>query len=462
MKNRILVSVTPEEISMALVLDDYLCEYVLERENNEHIVGNIFKGRVKNLLKGIQVAFIDVGREKNVFFYNNEQISINEGQSMLIQVIKDAMGSKGPRAGAQISLAGRYAVFLPDADYIGVSKNIEEESERLRLKEIVERNRLLGNGIIVRTVASGCSEEELKKDINYLSGLWQSIAARAKREEAPALLYREVDLPIRIVRDYLNDSIDELVVDDKETFSRMKELMDFSYPNYKGKMTFYEQKENIFKHYSIDTQISCLNSRKVPLSCGGYLVFDYTEALTVIDVNTGSYKGENNLEDTAFFTNMQAVAEIAKQIRLRDLGGIIIIDFIDMGKTENKKKIVESLEQAMAKDKMKPRVLGITNLGLVEMTRKKTRQNTAATLFAECPVCDGGGYVKSPETVCMEIRRQLRNIKSSKPVLVKAHPLVSDWFVNHEMQNLPRDKKVKVQAVDGMHPEVFTLLNDDL
>lgn len=459
MKNRILVSATPEEISMALVLDGCLYEYVLERENKEHIVGNIFKGRVKNLLKGIQSAFIDVGRDKNVFFYNNDKTSLHEGQTMLVQVIKDAMGSKGPRAGSQISLAGRYAVYLPDADYIGISKNIQDEEERAKLKEIVEKNRPPGSGIIVRTVALGCSEDELKKDIEYLAGLWQSIATRAKRTEAPALLYREVDLPIRIVRDYLNASIDELVIDDKETFNKMKELVSFSYPNYQGEIILYKQNENIFRHYDVDTQIANLNIRKVPLSCGGYLVFDYTEALTVIDVNTGSYKGENSLEDTAFFTNMQAVAEIARQIRLRDLGGIIIIDFIDMADPENKKKIVESLEQAMVKDKMKPRVLGITALGLVEMTRKKTRQNTAAALFSECPVCDGSGYVKSPETVCVEIRRKLREMKNSRPVLIKAHPMVAEWFISHELENLPRDKKIKMQAVEGMHPEVFTLLD---
>lgn len=459
MKTRILVSATPEEVSMALVVDGCLLEYVLERENNEHIVGNIFKGKVKNLLKGIQAAFIDVGRDKNVFFYNNEKMPLSEGQAVSVQITKDAMGNKGPRATTQISLAGRYAVYLPGVSYVGISKNINDEEERNRLKNIAESMMIEDAGIIVRTVAQGCTEEELQSDIEYLAGLWRSIEVRSKRIDAPALLYREVDLPIRIVRDYLNDNIDEIIVDDKDVYSRMKELISFSCSHYKGEIKQYSNKESIFKYYNVNDQITNLNVRKVPLSCGGYLVFDYTEALTVIDVNTGSYKGESRLEDTAFFTNMQASAEIARQIRLRDIGGIIIVDFIDMAQPENKKKILDALEKALAGDKMKPRVLDITTLGLIEITRKKTRQNTAAALFASCPTCDGSGCIKSPETISVEIRRRLREIKSNKAILINAHPLVADWFVNHELDRLPRDRKVKVQAVDNMHPEVFTLLD---
>lgn len=459
MKNRILVSGTPEETSMALVMDGCLQEYVLERDNKEHIVGNIFKGRVQNLVRGIQAAFIDVDRDKNVFFYNSEQLPLSEGQPIIIQIIKDAMGSKGPRASTQLSIAGRYAVYLPHVTYIGISKNIGDEAERTRLKEIVEKSKPDNAGIIVRTVAQGSSEEELRKDIEQLAGSWRAIEARAKRTDAPALLYREVDLPIRIVRDYLNDNIDELVVDDKEVYHRMKDLIEFSYPSYKGEIVYYKQNEHIYKHFSVAEQIGKINSRKVELDCGGYLVFDYTEALTVIDVNTGSFKGESNLEETAFYTNNQAAIEIARQLRLRDIGGIIIVDFIDMSNPENRNKVKETLENALAGDKMKPRVLGITSLGLFEMTRKKTRQNTAAALFSECPVCDGSGCVRSPESISVDIRRKIREIKGSKAILIKAHPLVAEWFVAHELDNLPRDRKIKVQGVEGMHPEVFTLLD---
>lgn len=461
MKNRILVNATPEETSMAVVIGGSLQEYVIERDNKEHIVGNIFKGRVKNLLKGIQAAFIDVGRDKNVFYYNGDSLPLSEGQSILIQVIKDAMGSKGPRAVTQISLAGRYVVFLPGASYIGVSRKIADADEKQRLKELAENLRPEAGGLIVRTVAEGCSREDIEKDVEYLLGLWQSIDARAAITEAPALLHREVDLPIRIVRDYLTANIDEIVIDDQDVSQRVKELISFSYPDYAGIVHYHNQKENIFKYYGFETEIENINSRHVSLECGGYLVFDYTEALTVIDVNTGSFKGAGNLEDTAFITNMQAVREIARQIRLRDIGGIIIIDFIDMGSEENRRQILESMDAFLSGDKMKPRVLGITNLGLVEMTRKKTRQNTAAALLAECPTCQGSGYVKSPEAISVEIRRKLRDISGGRAITVKAHPTVAEWFINHELPNLPRDRKVKVQAVEGMHPEIFSLYDGE-
>ena len=461
MKNRILVNATPEETSMAVVIGGSLQEYVIERDNKEHIVGNIFKGKVKNLLKGIQAAFIDVGRDKNVFYYNGDGLPLSEGQTIMVQVVKDAMGSKGPRAVTQISLAGRYVVFLPGASYIGVSRKIADADERTRLKELAEKLLPESGGLIVRTVAEGSSSEEIKKDVEYLEGLWQSIDARAARTAAPALLHREVDLPIRIVRDYLTANIDEIIIDDKSVCQRVNELISFSYPDYTGTIHYHSQKENIFKYYGFENEIENINARHVSLHCGGYLVFDYTEALTVIDVNTGSFKGAGNLEDTAFITNMEAVKEIARQIRLRDIGGIIIIDFIDMGTEENRQQILESMDTYIAGDKMKPRVLGITSLGLVEMTRKKTRQNTAAALLSECPTCHGSGYVKSPEAVSVEIRRKLRDISGGRAIIVKAHPTVAEWFSNYELPNLPRDRKVKVQAVEGMQPETFSLYDGE-
>ncbi|MDR3348339.1 MAG: Rne/Rng family ribonuclease [Acidaminococcales bacterium] len=456
--NRILISVTPGEVSMALVADGILQEYVLERNNEQRIVGNIFKGRVKNILKGIQAAFIDIGYSRNVFFYNGDKLDLSEGQSIIVQIVKDAMGSKGPRAVTRPALAGRYVVFLPGANYLGISKNIADPAERARLREIAVAGRPKKAGLIVRTVAAGRDAEAIQKDIRYLEGLWNSIEARSQRAKSPALLHREADLPVRAVRDYLNDGIDEIVVDDKETWQIISDLVSFSYSDYKGRIVNYRQAEPIYSHYRLDAAIDGLNARRVGLGCGGYLVFDYTEALTVIDVNTGSYKGETNLEETAFFTNLQAGKEIARQIRLRDIGGIIVIDFIDMANEGNRDKTLKNLNDALSGDRMKPRVLGITALGLVEMTRKKSRQNTAAALFAECPVCGGSGYVKSPETVAVAVRRKLAGTTGSRPLILQAHPLVAEWFTNCELQRLPRGLKIKVQAVENMHPETFAIL----
>lgn len=461
MSSRILISVTPEENMMALVKDKLLCEYMLERNNQEHLVGNIYKGRVKNIVSGIQAAFIDVGREKNVFLYNGEEENLHEGQNLLVQIVKDSIGSKGPRAITQISLPGRYVVFLPGANYIGISRKISSNEEKARLQCLVELLKPDNAGIIVRTVAQDCEEEELKKDIDYLKGLWQSLEVRSNRTKAPSLLYREVDLPIRIVRDYLNNDIDDLIVDDEITYQRIKELVSYSYPSYKGNIVFHDNKKDIFSFYNVEQEIKKLVERKVELSCGGYLVFDNTEALTVIDVNTGSFRGENNLECTALLTNIEAVYEIARQLRLRDIGGIIIIDFIDMSDLENRKKVLKSLEIAFSGDRMKPKVLGITNLGLVEVTRKKSRQGTNAALFKDCPVCGGSGIVRSPEAISVDIRRKIRKIKNSKALLLQAHPIVAQWFINNELPQLNKEKKIKVQAVNDMHPECFSLLDAD-
>lgn len=459
MSSRILVNVTPEESRMVLVKNDLLYEYMLERNNHEHIVGNIFKGTVKNILNGIQAVFIDVGRDRNVFLYNGEEDTLSEGQSIVVQIIKDAMGSKGPRAITQISLPGRYVVFLPDADYIGISRKISCVEERARLQSLVEEMKPAGAGIIVRTVAQSCTKEELQKDIEYLNGLWQAITMRNARTKAPTLLYREVDLPIRVVRDYLNNDIDELIIDDEVTYQRVKELVEYSYPSYQGKIICHDNKKDIFSFYGVEQDIKNLVARRVNLACGGYLIFDNTEALTVIDVNTGSFRGESNLENTALVTNLQAAEEIARQIRLRDIGGIIIIDFIDMHDLENRNEILQILEESFVGDRMKPRVLGITNLGLVEVTRRKARQGTNAALFDDCPVCGGGGKVRSPEAISVDIRRQLRESKNNNAVLLQAHPKVAEWFINNELPRLSKDRKVKVQAVNDMHPECFTLLD---
>ena len=457
---RILISVTPEEISMALVCNERLLEYILERNNEERIVGSIFKGKVKNLAKGIEAAFIDIGREKNAFFYNSAGIDITMGQNIVVQIIKDAMGSKGPRASLQISLPGRYIVFLPEADYIGVSKNIADINERERLRNFIETIKPKDVGVIVRTVAEGVGEEELKKDFLYLQSIWNSLKKRIQIANAPCLLYREIDLPLRVMRDYLNEDIDEIIVDNKETANIIKDFIKTGYSNYKGKVTYYENNENIYSYFQIDSNIENISARKVSLKSGGYLVFDHTEALHIIDVNTGSFKGADTLEHTALDTNLEAAEEVARQIRLRDLGGIIIIDFIDMHDPIHKELVIKKLESSVLGDKMKPRVLGITHLGLVEMTRKKTRQNMATTLLVECPVCHGSGKVKSPETISVEIRRKIRTIKNSRPLILQAHPQVAEWFLTYELERVSRDKKVKVQSIENMHPETYTLLFD--
>jgi ribonuclease G len=474
MNKSIITNVMPEETRVALLEDNEIMEISIERSESGHLVGNIYKGRVKNVLPGMQAAFVDIGREKNAFLYTGDSgrqaagQHLTVGQDVLVQIAKDAMGDKGPRATISLTLPGRYIVLMPNVDYIGISRRIEDETERDRLRRLAEKIRPEGMGVIVRTVAAGKSQEDLTKDMAYLANMWSTLSARAKRTNAPALIYRDADLVVRIVRDYLTDDVTEFVIDSQEAYNRVIDLLTFISPELIPCVKLYEATgpdSDIFSRFQLDAKLEELYNRRVDLACGGYLVIDHTEALTVIDVNTGKFVGNTNLSETVFQTNLEAAAQIARQLRLRDIGGIIIIDFIDMDKPEQRTAVLAALETALKKDRTKFNVLGITSLGLVEMTRKKARQNINGMLYNRCPCCLGKGRIKSPETVAIDIKRELRRLnKRSRPggqLLLQVHPQVAEFLARQgELKRLEQEtaRTLTVEATPGINPEVFSLL----
>lgn len=478
MAKNIIVNIGPEEARMALLQEGELLEVSVERTDSGNIVGNIYKGKIKNVLPGMQAIFVDIGRDKNAFLYTGdiaprsagsssvgEVINLTVGQDIIVQIVKDAIGTKGPRATTHLTLPGRYVVLMPTVDYIGISRRIESEAERERLKLLAEKVRPPGMGMIVRTVAEGKNENDLRKDIEYLNNLWSALSARSKRAHAPTLLYRDVDLVIRIVRDHLTPDIDQFIVDNREAYGRVCDLLNFSSPELSQRVVLYEGKEDVFANYGLDKEIDKLGQRCVWLKCGGYIVIDRTEALTVVDVNTGKYVGNTNLADTVLHTNIEAAAEIARQIRLRDIGGIIIIDFIDMDKDEHKKAVLSALGEKLKNDRTKTNVLGLTGLGLVEMTRKKSRQNLESMLYTECPCCAGRGLVQSPETVMINLRRQLRKQINQRQgqggLVIQVHPSVAALFERPGVLSLLEKemcRTIRIEGVMSMHPEVFTVL----
>ncbi|MBP2644668.1 MAG: ribonuclease, Rne/Rng family [Firmicutes bacterium] len=465
-----LVNSMPEETRMALLEDGKLVEVAVERSESGHIVGNVYKGRVQNVLPGMQAAFIDIGWEKNGYLYLGEmaetgiQTPLTAGQEIIVQVIKDSIGTKGPRLTAKLTLPGRYVVLMPTYNYIGVSRRIGENQERNRLRQAAETLKSDGMGLIVRTVAEGKSLEDLKRDCEYLTNLWRTLSARAKRVKAPSLLYRDVDMVIRLVRDYFSPVIQAFVIDNAEAFSRMKDLLNFTDPELVPRLELYNGQENIFSCYRVEEELDKLAERKIWLTCGGYLVIDRTEALTVIDVNTGKYIGHSSLADTIWHTNLEAAEEISRQIRLRDIGGIIIIDFIDMEEEEHRQSVLAALSQSLKKDRTKTNVLGLTQLGLVEMTRKKVRQDWENIVYQDCPSCSGRGRVSSPSTVVNNVSRKLRQLavngKLKGRITVQVHPQVA-VVLKCEVSRLSREvaKPLTLEAVPTMKCEEYVILS---
>ena len=478
MAKRIIVNVIPEETRMAMAEDSLLLEVAVERTESSYMVGNIYKGRVENVLPGMQAAFINIGIGKNAFLYAGDifphksfqrlvsEDNLTVGAEIMIEIVKDAMGSKGPRATTHFSIPGRYVVVMPSVDYVGVSRRIESPEERSRLRALAEKIRPKGMGVIVRTVAEGHSEDELARDFQYLNNLWSALTAKAKRAKAPLLLYRDADLAVRIIRDHVKDDIDEVIVDNVDTHARMVELAKFISPDLVNKISLYKAQTDIFTHYGIEDEWGRLADRRVDLKCGGYLIIDKTEALTVIDVNTGRFIGHSNLADTVFRANMEAAAEIARQLRLRDIGGIIVADFIDMQKEGHKKAILAELEAKLKADNTKTNVLGLTELGLVEMTRKKSRQTYESTLYENCPCCNGRGIVQSPETLIIGIHRQLRRIASKKPgaaLVLQMHPVIAEKFGGQKAaETLARELGVELtlELVQSLQMEIYSIFEE--
>ncbi len=437
----IVGNVMPEETRMAILEDGRLRDFAVERNDDMHIVNHIYKGTIQNILPSLQAAFVNIGRRRNAFIYMGDMFpraaSKEEIQQMHLSIGLSVL--KGPKVTTNISLAGRYAVLMPTVDYIGVSKKIRDEEERNRLRRIVSEIKPAGMGLIIRTVAKSVSRDELLGDLKYLLATWDSICQRYKLARKPTLLYREADLVMRMIRDHFTADVKQVVVDNREAYERICQV--FPDPAWRSRVRLYEGVAPIFEHYGIEESLKDLMSRIVPLPSGGNLVIDHTEALTVIDVNSSKYTGNGStLQDTIFHVNKEAAVEIARQLRLRDIGGIIIIDFIDMAQPTKRDEILQILTRETALDCTKTRVLGMTALNLVEITRKKARQSLYQVQFSPCDVCGGSGYLYSPETVVIQIIRRLRHMVQvhhvKGDILIEAHP---------DVLNLLKDKKRKAE-----------------
>lgn len=466
MTAKIIIGATEDETRMGLVQNGSLLEYLVERKEEKHLVGSIFKGKVCNVVRGIQAAFVDIGLEQNAFLYLGEKPNVTEGQSLVVQISKDARGTKGPTATRELTLPGRYVVLLPQADYVGISRKITDKEERERLNMICEGVRPAGMGIVVRTAATGVARELLERDVQELAADWRVLAARERVAKAPCLLRRELDLPIRIVRDYLRPELTEIVIDNLPIYKRVEELLAEMPQARDIKVTLYQGLEDIFAYNKQSEAIAAISDRQVTLPSGGYLVIDHTEAMTVIDVNSGRFSGRENLEETIMQINREAALEIARQLRLRDIGGIIVVDFIDMHTQMHKREILNALQQALAGDKMHPKVQDITVLNLVEITRKKSRQNLSSVLYAPCPVCEGSGRVQSRETLALEIKRRLRTLlkrcTSSKSLLIVANPWLAEWLAGKDIRAWERELacSLKLESDAALHVESFMILDN--
>ena len=472
----ILLNSMPEEVRMAIVAGGELQAIEMERASHSHLVGNLYRGRVQNVLPGMQAAFVDIGREKNAFLYIGDgmpkeaqqavrQQKIHIGQTLPVQIVKDAIGTKGPRATTHLTLPGRNVVLMPTAAYIGISRRIESEEERARLHGIAERICPKDMGLIIRTVAAGKTEEALAADVRYLRRLWESIQARMKLGSAPSLLYRDADLAIRMVRDSFTDEIDEVIVDDRALYQRIVELVEYASPELADRVKLYAERTPLFRKYHLEEELEKLGAREVELPSGGFIVIDKTEALTVIDVNTGRFVGKANLADTVYHTNLEAAAEILKQLRLRDIGGIIVVDFIDMEQSGQKEELLAYMREHVKSDPTKTNIVDITSLGLVEITRKKSRQNLESMIYSECPYCHGKGRVESPETVGIQISRDIRRMElsshSEDGYEVEVHELVAEELRRGRLlQPLEQEFgiRIRVMTKPGMHPENYSIL----
>lgn len=454
----ILMNVTPQETRVALVENGVLVELNLERARGFGLVGNIYKGKVNRVLPGMDAAFVDIGLERAAFLHASDvapahhealpegegvsrepiQKLLHEGQEILVQVIKDPMGTKGARLTTHITIPSRYLVLLPDNSVVGVSTRIEAEAERDRLKALLsqlQNETAAKPGLIARTAADGATHDALKQDVEFLEKLWQSIDERAKQAKAGSEVYADLPLSLRILRDMAGVSLERVRIDSRETLQKVTEFASRYMVELLPRIEHYPGERPIFDLYNIEDEIEKALDRKVELKSGGYLIFDQTEAMTTIDINTGAFVGHRNLEETTFKTNLEAAQAIARQLRLRNLGGIIIVDFIDMTQDEHKRQVLRALEKGMEKDYARSQICEVSPLGLVEMTRKRTRESLAHQLCEPCPTCGGRGYLKSAETVCFEMFREiLREARQfdAQELLVLASQSVVDLLLDEE------------------------------
>jgi ribonuclease G len=527
MAKELIINQTLNECRVALIENGEILDYLVDRgggspgsHNFKPNVGNIYKGRVVRVLPGMQSAFVDIGHEKAAFLYVDDayiptleeqreiiqkskiskeietgsgkdvgevipdemstlyesvdmrfrreiQIDrfLNEGEEILVQVAKEPISTKGPRITRHVTIAGRHIVFMPFIEHTGVSRRIEDEAERSRLKEILDSIRPEGKGVIARTVAETQSYKVLKSDFNMLVKIWKDIQKKAEKVRAPSLIHTDLTFIQRVLRDITDEDVDTIVVDDKENYKEVEKFVHRYLPNLKTKIEFYEDDNPIFEHFGIDIEIERGISNKVYLKSGGSIHIDQTEALVSIDVNTGKFVGKKTLEETILKTNLEAVKEIAYQLRLRNCGGIIIIDFIDMEREEHREAVYVALLEALKKDRAKTNVLPISALGLVEMTRKRTRETLTRVLCHTCPYCEGTGRVKSASTVCYDLVRDLAKVlKKAKgqKVYIYAHPEVNAKLCGEEFDIIEKleeeySKSLVMRAENSYHIEQYEI-----
>ena len=457
MSEEILINVTPMECRVALVENGTVQELFVERTAKSGLVSNIYKGKVVRVLPGMQAAFVEIGLSRTAFLHVSDIIwpkKINnqpepplitellyEGQMITVQVMKDMLGSKGARLTTDLSIPSRYLVYMPFGEHIGISQRIESETERDRLKVLTrlireEHSDSLKGGVIVRTAAEGISEEELRQDMSYLIKLWQHINDKKMKIQTPTLIYQELPLYQRIIRDLVIQDVAKIYIDSRETLGKIIEFVREFVPNAEEKLEHYPGEKPLFELYNVEDDLQKALSRKVLLKSGGYLIIDQTEAMTTVDVNTGSFVGSRTLEDTVFKTNLEATHAIARQLRLRNLGGIIIIDFIDMQEDEHRSQVLKAFEKMLARDHAKTKITQVSELGLVEMTRKRTRESLEHLLCEPCSTCQGRGSIKTAETVCYEIFREIlreaRAYDAANGYMVIANQKIIDRLLSEE------------------------------
>jgi ribonuclease G len=510
MQNTLVLNAEGPEIRVAVIEDGRLAEFFVERKQDRGIVGNIYRGKVTRVLPGMQAAFVDLGSkvERAAFLYVADVLGSGEekklfedaetddigddapegaasriarsrkqlanrkiedllkpGQSVLVQVVKDPIGAKGARVTGYLSLPGRYSVFMPHVAQIGVSRRIGSDKERRRLRDLVNEVRPKGSGFIVRTAAEDASDQELRDDVDFLARLWREIDRRQDQMSGAGLVYADLDLALRVVRDLLREDTSEVVIDDPEQYDRVKKFTLAFLPRLAERIKKYEGRRPIFDQFHIEPELRLAVARRVPLKSGGSLVIDQGEALTAIDVNTGSFTntGSGNLEDTVTANNLEACDEVARQLRLRNIGGIIVVDFVDMDKEGNRRKVWDAFQKALARDRARTNVTKISELGLVEMTRKRTRESLVQLLTEPCPTCEGAGVVKSVTTVAYEILREVRRsgtLVDTDKIEIECAPRVAELLSKQERDYLDHlekrfQKLITVVGQKGWKPDQF-------
>lgn len=495
-KDTLLINVDIGETRVALLEDGVVGELHIERKRERSPVGNIYLGKVMRVLPGMQAAFIEIGLDRAAFLHVEDLVApegsglgddadkrksarnrvsrstpirdvLKEGQKLLVQVSKGPIGTKGARVTSHFSMPGRYVIYMPTVDHIGVSKRIGTDAERQRLKQAIEAIKPPGGGVVIRTLASGLTKKKLKADIGYLVRAWQAASSKAKNtRRAPRLVHEEPDIVLRTARDMFTDDVAKIVVDDRPTYERLLAFLNDFLPERVGDVEFYEGAEPLYDEYGVEEEIARALSRRVPLPSGGYLIIDQAEALTAIDVNTGRFTGKGKeVEDTILETNLEAVKEIAYQLRFRNIGGLLVLDFIDMDKQSHRDRIYKQLREALKGDKAKTSVVRVSELGLVEMTRKRTHESLGRTLYEPCFFCDGTGQLQSKETICHEIFRQMRREKDGLPgyeITIQAHPAVCDMLEREEKPTLAKaeqifERRIVLKPRGDYHLEQFDL-----